>query len=213
MERIELIKEIKDLNIATLIQISVDDNISYIKTETGINVNGGFEVNGLYINLEGLEKRVKESIKVDMDIAYENIINSDEFKIYVDDFDYMISDGNLTLRVYVKFSSYKDVDTTFPSSTILEEKDSEPFIYIEEEKEVSSDTITIETKKEEVPLPFLERFFNENKYERSASFHVLKENESIEDVSSLYGVDINELRSLNRQEAFQKGDLINIPLK
>ena len=214
MERIELVKEIKDLEIVNLLQISVDDNLNYIKKEEGLNVVGSFEISGLYENSNGVNKTLRENIKVDINVLYENIINSDQFKIYVDDFDYYINDGNLILRVYVKFSSYKDVDTTFPSTTLLEEKDSQPFIYVEEEKEVESDSIIIEKEKVKAEsIPFLERFFNKNTYSTSASFHVLKENESIEDISRMYNVDVEELKNINREVSYQKGDLINIPLK
>ena len=214
MERIELIKEIETKNINNLLQISIDDSLSYIKKSDGINVVGCFCINGSYICNDLIEKNIDEKIEVDMFVKYENIKNSDEFKVYVDDFGYEINSEKLLLKIYVSFYSYKDVDVTFPSDEILEEDTSEPFIKMEEIKGVKSDSVIVKNKKEERKSnPFLECFFNNEKYEKSATFHVLKENETIEDVSKLYGVEADDIKKLNRGECYIKGDLINIPLK
>ena len=213
MERIELIKEIEGLDIVNLLQISVDDKIGYVRKEYGMNVLGCFDINAIYTTTKNESKNICDSINVDMTIPYENIINSDQFKVYVEDFNYQLIGNSLLLKVYINFASYKDVDTTFPTSSYMEMKDSEPFIYIEEEKMVSSDSIVVENNNnDEAPIPFLERYFNRDKYKKTASFHVLKDSESIEDVSMIHDVSLDELRSINRSDTYQKGDLINIPV-
>lgn len=213
MERIELVKKIDGLDVANLLQISVDDKITYVQKEYGMNVVGYFEINGIYITRNNENKNICDSISVDMTIPYENIINSDQFKVYVDDFSYQLDNDFLLLKVYINFASYKDIDTTFPPSSYMEMKDSVPFIYVEEEKEVTSDSIVVPNENnDEVSLPFLERYFNKEEYKKSASFYVLKGEESMEDISKLYNVSLDDLRNVNKNEIYQKGDLINIPL-
>ena len=213
MERIELIKEICDLDILGLVQIGVDENIQYIKNADGINVFGCLDISGLYLTTDNTNKSLIERVDIDMNILYENIQNRDKFRLYVDDFNYEIVNNNLVLKVYVKFDYYKDIDTTFPSVSLVEEVESLPNITIEEIKEVNEDSVIIKNEiREEKSVPFLESFFKKNSYSKSASLYALKEGENLEDVSNKFDVDLGKIKELNRGEVYKKGDLISLPI-
>lgn len=213
MERIELVKEISDIDILGLVQIGVDENVQYIKNSEGINVIGSLDISGLYVKCDNDNCSLNERVDVDMNILYENIQNSDKFRLYVDDFDYEIIGTTLILRVYIKFDSYKEVDTTFPSFSMVEDMEGVPNISLDKVEEVREDSIVIKTKvKEEKSVPFLESFFKKNIYNKSASLYSLKDGEGLEDVSSKFDIDLDKLKNLNRDKEYQKGDLISLPI-
>ena len=213
MERIELVKEISGIDINSLLQIGVDENLQYLRKDDGINVVGCLDISGLYTKCDNSNCVLKENISVDMNILYENIQDSDKFRLYVEDFSYDILDNNLILRVFINFDSYKDVDTTFPATSFVEMSDSEPLLDVVRDVEIIEDSIIIDSKKEkEDTKPFLSSLFRDNSYSKSVYLYVLKEDESVEDVDKMFNVSLDEINKLNRDKVYQKGDLISIPL-
>ena len=213
MERIELVKEISEIDISSLVQIGVDEDIKYIKNDEGINVVGILDISGVYQKCDNTNCSLNERIDVDMNILYENIQNSDKFRLYVDDFDYEIMNNNLILRVYVKFDSYRDVETTFPAVSMVEEVESIPNVCLDRVDKIEEDSIVIKNKaREEKSVPFLESFFKKNTYSKSASLYSLKEGEDLEDVSNKFNIKLDRIKNLNRDKEYQKGDLISLPL-
>ena len=213
MERIELAKMINDIDISSLVQIGVDEKVRYLKNEEGINVVGCIDINGLYTKCDNSNCMLKESIDVDMNILYENIQDSEKFRLYVEDFNYDILDKSLLLKVYVKFDSYRDIETTFPSSEVVEMRDGVPLVEIDDINIRSENSTIIENDKhDDGSIPFLKSYFKYDNYNRSASLYVLKENETLEDVSTKFNIDLEEIKNMNREIEYKKGNLINIPI-
>lgn len=208
MERIELVKEIGNIEIESLLQIGVDENVRYLKKEDGINVVGCIDINGIYLKYDNSNCTIKESIDVDMNILYENIQDSEKFRLYIEDFSYEIIDGKLILKIFVKFDSYRDIMTTFPSLEVVE---CEPLVNIDIEKSKEEQTVKIEREQRE-SVPFLRSYFKSDSYDKSISLYVLKENESLEDVSLKLGIDLSLIKNLNDGVECKKGNLIKIPL-
>ena len=42
--------------------------------------------------------------------------------------------------------------------------------------------------------------------------YVIKENETLEDVSTKFNIDLEEIKNMNREIEYKKGNLINIPI-
>ncbi len=184
-------------NIKDLINISVDENVSYLRKCEGVTCNGEIIINGVYENLNGIEKNFNERIIIDNTIPYENILSLDEFNIMVDDFEYSLTDEKLNMFIKLKINSFKDLEVSFPT------EDEEVVLDVVEKDE------RVEVEKE--TKPFLSLLLDNKKYEKSSTFFVYKKDTSLEQICEKYKIDMETLKKHNK-EVLKEGDLINIPL-
>ncbi|MBE6124294.1 MAG: hypothetical protein E7184_01980 [Erysipelotrichaceae bacterium] len=194
MNIINLNKIIVLNNIKDLINISVSENVSYLRRCDGVSCNGQILINGVYENINGIEKIFSDSIDIENLIPYENIESLEDFSIVVDDFEYALVDEKLEMLVKLKINSFREVENNFLAQDNEKEILEEPANELEREIEEKS---------------FLSQFLDSKKYERASTFYVYKNENSLEQIKEKYNVSLDEVD----QNELREGDLINIPLK
>lgn len=110
MQKIYLNKLV-DLNhqLKELISISVDDSIHYQLENDGMRALGAIIINGEYKDDHG-NSHFQESIDLDILASFDKIIDKREFHVKVEDFDYTLNDGNLSLIIQACIYGVKDDD-------------------------------------------------------------------------------------------------------
>lgn len=199
---ITLEKKILLDNIKDLINISVDENVAYLKRNEGIQINGEIQINGIYENVNGIEKTFSDFITVNNIIPYNHIDSLDDFSLLVDDFEYSLVDDTLNMYIKLKLNSFKELENSFPT-----EDDEEKILIEMEEAQKEEREEIFKTEKE----PFLTNLLNTKNYQKASTFFVYKANVSLEDICTKYNVTMDTLKKNNKEE-FKEGDLINIPL-
>lgn len=184
-------------NIKDLINISVDEQVSYLRKCEGVTCNGEIIINGVYENTNGIEKLFNEHINIDNTIPYENISSLEDFSVVVDDFEYSLTDEKLNMFIKLKINSFKDIEVSFPAEdeeqVVIEDKVEEREVVVEETK------------------PFLSLLLDDKKYTKSSTFFVYKKDTNLEQICQKYNISMEILKKHNK-ENLQEGDLINIPL-
>lgn len=88
-----------DLNhqLTELLSLSVDESINYKIESVGVRAVGSLIVKGEY------NERLKfdENIELDVLATFDKIIDQRDFNIKVEDFDYLIKDGNIQIKIEV----------------------------------------------------------------------------------------------------------------
>ena len=93
-------KKVVDLNhqLKELISISVDESINYKMENQGMRAYGSIMINGDYKD-ENMKKEFRENIDLDILAQFSKIEDKNEFNVKVEDFDYYLNDGNLSLVI------------------------------------------------------------------------------------------------------------------
>lgn len=189
-------------NIKDLINISVDENVSYLKRSEGVQINGEIQINGIYENNNGIEKFFHDFISINNIVPYEHIDTLDDFNLTVEDFEYSLVDDTLNMYIRLKLNSFKELENSFPT----EDNEKEILIEIEEPQKDERKEM-FKTEKE----PFLSNLLNTKNYQKASTFFVYKADVSLEDICKKFNVTMDTLKKNNKEE-FKEGDLINIPL-
>lgn len=101
MQRLFFEKQI-DLNHALqeLISISVNENLAYQDDDEGKRAVGTLEINGDYV-CDGKKNRFNDQIEIDVLAPFDRLEEEGSFYLEVQDFDYHIQSGNLSLEIQV----------------------------------------------------------------------------------------------------------------
>ena len=93
-------KKLVDLNhqLKELVSISVDESINYKMESQGMRAVGSIMMNGDYKDEKG-KHSFHESIDLDIMALFEKITDKRDFHVKVEDFDYVINEGNLSLVI------------------------------------------------------------------------------------------------------------------
>ena len=102
-------KKVVDLNhqLKELISISVDESINYKMENQGMRAYGSIMINGDYKD-ENMKKEFRENIDLDILAQFSKIEDKNEFNVKVEDFDYYLNDGNLSLVIQASIYGVKD---------------------------------------------------------------------------------------------------------
>lgn len=118
-------KKMVDLNhqLHELISISVDESIRYKMETNGMRAVGSIMINGEYKDTQE-KHQFHETIDLDIFALFEKITDKRDFHVKVEDFDYHLVDGNLSLviQAYV-YGVLDDEDRVVDTVTRNEEVD------------------------------------------------------------------------------------------
>lgn len=136
MQKIYLEKSI-DLHhhLKELIALSVDESINYKIENEGIRAIGNLIIKGEYKNVE--KETFEETLELDILATFDKILDQRDFSIKVEDFDYVIKDGNIKVSIeagvhgvvsgqdrYIKDDSLEQIESLIREETKVLEKSS-----------------------------------------------------------------------------------------
>ena len=221
---IELNNELKEL-----VSVSVDESISYKLEQGGMRAFGSILINGEYKNFT-LKKEFKDSIDIDIMAQYEKIEDRNDFTVKVEDFDYYINDGNLSLIIEANVYGVKDDDDRVIETTIEEEKiddiseDIENLMRLDELPEMiqNNDFTEIIEKHAEImdldtsvsePVKTIKPIEPDEDDDDLGTYYlyVVDSGDTYRSISSHYQIDENMIRVYNHDRPLEKGTIVIIP--
>ncbi|MBQ9730942.1 MAG: hypothetical protein IJV94_02290 [Bacilli bacterium] len=218
MQRIVLKKEIKTkYPIEGISLVNLEDEIDYKSSNDGMYATGVIKISGEYY--KGVRNtRFVDEIDVDIFAPFDDLLSRSELRVSITDFDYKINEDIISFSVMVDIEGLKEVNKSFPSTDIEEEKEE-----ILEETEVvnidragndNSDLVSEELVEEKVVIsedvqPKKKQIKEETKV--CWSFYVVMNNDTYESISSDLNIDINKLKKINKNKDLKDGMLIYLP--
>ena len=226
MQKIYL-KKMIDLNneLKELVSVSVDESINYKMEQTGMRAYGSIMINGEYKNLS-LKKEFRDSIDIDILAQYEKIEDRNDFVVKVEDFDYYLNEGNLSLVIEAYIYGVKDDDDRIIEANVVENHNEDVSEDIEELMRLEEEVLEIieTTKQEDVILPSLKPSAPVVKKESVLQIeeddendlgtyylYVVSEGDTYRSISSHYKVDEYIIRQYNHERPLEKGTIVIIP--
>lgn len=224
MQKIYL-KKIIDLNneLKELVAVSVDESISYKMEQLGMRAYGSIMINGEYKD-SVVKREFKDSIDIDILAQYEKIEDRNDFVVKVEDFDYYINEGNLSLVIEAYIYGVKDDDDrVIETNTFVEEyddisEDVEELMRLDEEK---LDIIETNTSLENIKIPETQSapIVKKPSVEMSEDdedlgtyyLYVVAQGDTYRSISSQYQVDEYLIRQYNHERPLEKGTIVIIP--
>lgn len=229
-------KKIVDLNhqLKELVSISVDESISYKMESQGMRAVGSIVINGDYKDIN-TKHSFHETIDLDILAQFDKITDKRDFHVKVEDFDYTISDGDLSLIIQACIYGVLDdedrVIETMHSSNEPTEDDvaleienllreesidqpvvevlDEPVIQVEETQKVKPE-VKVETKKEK---PEEKETEHEDDDEDIGTyyFYIVQDGDSYQSIAAHYQVDEYQLKAYNHDRPLTKGTIVIVP--
>ena len=215
-------KESIDLNskIDELLLINIDENLLTNSDDNFVNIEGEIKISG-EVKTNNEQKSFTHSINVNISLSKEQLSRED-INISIDDFNYTINNNLIEIDLYLKIDGLKEIDACFPSQedkenveieldddNVFDNKiDMEEQIEVKENIEKENDDINQESN-----FSLLNQIFRSRalKKERVYLIHVVKNETSYNEISQLYGIDENLIRSVNNDKPIENGKLIFIP--
>ena len=218
-------KKMVDLNhqLHELISISVDESIRYKMETNGMRAVGSIMINGEYKDTQE-KHQFHETIDLDIFALFEKITDKRDFHVKVEDFDYHLVDGNLSLviQAYV-YGVLDDEDRVVDTVTRNEEVDPAEEIekllreeekivdVIPETKEVTiQQTRPLEDKQVNTAVQESEDV-NSDEDLVTYYFYVVQDGDSYETIARHYKVDEYALKQYNHERSLTQGTIIIIP--
>lgn len=218
-------KKMVDLNhqLHELISISVDESIRYKMETNGMRAVGSIMINGEYKDTQE-KHQFHETIDLDIFALFEKITDKRDFHVKVEDFDYHLVDGNLSLviQAYV-YGVLDDEDRVVDTVTRNEEVDPAEEIekllreeekivdVIPETKEVTiQQTRPLEDKQVDMSVQESEDV-NSDEDLGTYYFYVVQDGDSYETIARHYKVDEYALKQYNHERSLTQGTIVIIP--
>lgn len=235
MQKIYFKKQV-DLNhqLKELISISVDESINYKMENQGMRAYGSIMINGDYKD-ENDKKDFHESIDLDILAQFAKIEDKNEFNVKVEDFDYYINDGNLSLVIQASIYGVKDdEDRVIETDHIVEAKDEDDISediesLIREQEEVIEDIQPVIEVQSEVDnyvenMPKVNEKVNEKVNMKKETndeddhddigtyyLYVVQDGDSYQSIASRYQVDEYLIQNYNHNRSLSKGTIVIVP--
>lgn len=219
-------KKVVDLNhnLKELISISVDESINYKMENQGMRAYGRIMINGDYRD-ESSQNEFHETIDLDILAQFSKIEDKNEFNVKVEDFDYYLNDGNLSLVIQACIYGVKDdedrVIETERVPDVIENDVSEDIEkllreeeilapVVEEVKEMNEDIqkqmSTVHEKKTEV-----EKEEVDDEDIGTYYMYVVQDGDNYQTIANRYQVDEYKIKEYNHDRALSKGTIVIIP--
>lgn len=229
-------KKLVDLNhqLKELVSISVDESINYKMETQGMRAVGSIMINGEY--KDGQKKNdFHESIDLDILAQFEKITDKREFHVKVEDFDYSLVDGDLSLVIQACIYGVQDDEDRIIETTVnrVEEDDvvSEIESLLREEEvlesvpevteEVLSEPIiemkpvmSKEVKEEKADIPKEKAPVEEEDDDEDLGtyyLYVVQDGDSYQSIANRYQCDEYKLKDYNHDRPLTKGTIVIIP--
>lgn len=209
-------KKIVDLNhqLKELSSISVDESIQYKMESQGMRALGSIMINGEY--KDTVEKhQFHESIELDLFALFDKILDRRDFHVKVEDFDYHIVDGNLSLTIQTCVYGVKDDE-----DRVIETQDS-THVVDEIEKLLREETIDVNPVEEKIEQPIIDREKDDIQIEVMDDqdnddigvyyLYVVHDGDTYQSIGQHYAIDENDLRTYNHERPLNQGTIVIIP--
>ena len=221
MQRIVLKKEIKTkYPIEGISLVNLEDEIDYKSSKDGIYASGVIKLSGEYY--KGIRNtRFNDEIDVDIFASFDDLVSRNELRINIIDFDYTINDDVIMFSVIIDILGLKEVKKSFPTSDMQEEiqvvdragNDNSDLV-LEETKD--DEKLEIDIKEETVPNMEVKNTKEEKKQTRINnqvcwSFYVVLEGDNYESISNDLNINVDKLKSLNKNKELSVGTLLVLP--
>lgn len=221
-------KKLVDLNreLKELISISVDESINYKMENQGMRAYGSIMINGDYKD-ESSKKNFHETIDLDILAQFSKIEDRNEFNVKVEDFDYYLNDGNLSLMIQASIYGVKDdEDRVIETEQVVQEEDdiSEDIenLLREEENQIEEQEV-VEVIEQEIQehMPKVhevkqvvkkEEIIEEDDYDIGTYYmYVVQDGDTYQSIASRYKVDEYVIKNYNHERSLSKGTIIIVP--
>lgn len=218
-------KKMVDLNhqLHELISISVDESIRYKMETNGMRAVGSIMINGEYKDTQE-KHQFHETIDLDIFALFEKITDKRDFHVKVEDFDYHLVDGNLSLVIQAYVYGVLDdedrvVDTVMRNEEVDPAEEIEKLLREEEKivdvipetKEVTiQQTRPLEDKQVDMPVQESEDV-NSDEDLGTYYFYVVQDSDSYETIARHYKVDEYALKQYNHERSLTQGTIVIIP--
>lgn len=209
-------KKIVDLNhqLKELSSISVDESIQYKMESQGMRALGSIMINGEY--KDTVEKhQFHESIELDLFALFDKILDRRDFHVKVEDFDYHIVDGNLSLTIQTCVYGVKDDE-----DRVIETQES-THVVDEIEKLLREETIDVNPVEEKIEQPIIDREKDDIQIEVMDDqdnddigvyyLYVVHDGDTYQSIGQHYAIDENDLRTYNHERPLNQGTIVIIP--
>ena len=222
MQKIYL-KKLIDLkgDLKELVSVSVDESINYKMEQTGMRAYGSIMINGEYKNMS-IKKEFKDSIDIDILAQYDKIEDRNDFTVKIEDFDYYINDGNLSLVIEAYIYGVKDDDDRIIETHLYEEdkdmsEEVEELMRIDEQILSIQETSVPSTINENTNSPIVKKVIEEAVVEDNEDdlgtyyLYVVADGDTYRSISLHYQLDESVIRSYNHERPLEKGTIVIIP--
>ena len=220
-------KKLVDLNhqLKELVSISVDESINYKMESQGMRAVGSIMMNGDYKDEKG-KHSFHESIDLDIMALFEKITDKRDFHVKVEDFDYVINEGNLSLVIQACVYGVLDdedrvIETSAPrveetnDEAVVEEVPEVEIPVVEIPKEIAIpvvETAPVAAIKEET-VEMKKEIPEEDDDEDIGTYYlyVVQDGDSYQSVAAHYQVDEYKLKDYNHDRPLTKGTIVIVP--
>ena len=231
-------KKIVNLNhqLKELVSISVDESISYKMESQGMRAIGSIIINGDYKDIN-TKHSFHESIDLDILAQFDKITDKRDFHVKVEDFDYTINDGNLSLVIQACIYGVLDdedrVIETMPSvdedlqdddvaleieNLLRVEEEEPPVIEVMEEPVVKVEEpvkqkseVKIETQKDKQEEKGSEHDDSDDEDIGTYYLYIVQDGDSYQSIAAHYQVDEYKLKDYNHDRPLTKGTIVIVP--
>ena len=210
---IDLKNELKEL-----ISVSVDESINYKMEQQGMRAFGSILINGEYKN-STLKKAFQDSIDIDILAQYAKIEDRNDFVVKVEDFDYYINEGNLSLVIEAYVYGVKDDDDRIIETQKEEFEDInqqvEELMRMDDEmiNTLQSESAAV-TSLKEVKRPIIETIQEDKDQEDDLGtyyLYVVREGDTYRSIATHYMIEDHLIRTYNHERSLEKGTIVIIP--
>lgn len=199
-----------DTKIAEITSIALEQN--YKLEERG--VNGAFVISGEYKvhELSANKESFKYSLPFTLDLDEQ--INRDTLNLEIVDFEYSYDDNKLNVDIeYSLEADIKEVREEIIDFEPVVEQNSE--LYEKEEpallENVNESSVDLDTRGEKSEQLVVESITNEDNTYITYHIHIVKENETLEQICLLYNVPVSVISEYNENTSCGIGDKLIIP--
>lgn len=230
-------KKVVDLNhqLKELISISVDESINYKMENQGMRAYGSIMINGEYKD-DSNKNDFHESIDLDILAQFSKIEDKNEFSVKVEDFDYYINEGNLSLVIQASIYGVKDdEDRVIETDVVLNKEEhkeeisediSEDIENLLREQENIVESIEpvvevhseIEKIVEDMPkindeVTKQKEVIEEDDNDDIGTYYlyVVQDGDSYQTIASRYQVDEYMIQNYNHNRSLSKGTIVIVP--
>lgn len=207
-----------------LVSISVDESISYKMESQGMRAIGSIMINGEYKDTN-IKRQFHESIDLDLFAKFEKITDKREFHVKVEDFDYKLLDGDLSLIIQACVYGVKDdedrvVEAVDDSDDVkeIEEllREDDVIDNVSQEASVVQTPIVQEkavqiTEPEEKTIEVIESQDDDDEDIGTYYLYVVHDGDSYQSIARHYQVDEYKLREYNHDRSLSQGSIVIVP--
>lgn len=227
-------KKVVDLNhqLKELSSISVDESIQYKMESQGMRALGSIMINGEY--KDSLNKhQFHESIELDLFALFDKIVDRRDFHVKVEDFDYHIVEGNLSLIIQTCVYGVKDdedrvietqdtvqvvdeIEKLLREDTVDNDDVSKSFesSFVNRENDISKsvEQPIINKDRDDHEIEVMEDEDNKDDEDIGVYYlYVVHDGDTYQSIGQHYAIDENDLRTYNHERPLTQGTIVIIP--